>query len=146
MKINRLVVFLYLIFFLALGWLGVDSHYDISYEFQEIQKDGNVTVDGVLNIAAIYCFIMIIIPIIPFVMLSIITGKQVNWLPKICFQFYGVIVACGFLYGIYQHFHLVSQIEQHGYIECKDDRFISSKYSSRTYALTLEKCKIRRVE
>lgn len=142
MRINRFIVFLGLIFIIGLlKWVGLSSYYQYVLKFDAINIGSKISIGGMLNIGATYCTIFALIPLCLIGLIVLITGKQVNYLPKVFWQLYGVVVVFGFFYGIYQHSELESKIQQKGYVECKDERVISSKYSSRTYALTLEECK-----
>ncbi|WP_254044853.1 hypothetical protein [Aliivibrio fischeri] len=127
----------------ALTWLGWFYYQEYLLEFDALRQNEKVNIDGMLNMASVYSTIAIFAPFILLGFIVFITGKQVNYLPKIFWKFYGVVVVCSFVYGIYVHFNLEYQVGHKGYVECKDERVLKSKYSKRVYAPTLEECDVR---
>ncbi len=132
-----------IVFVAAIAWFGWYFHGEFLLEFEALQQSEKVNIHGMLNMASIYAIIAISTPFIPLLFVVVVTGRQANYLPKIFWKFYCMVVACGFLYGIYEHFNLEYQVGHKGYIECKDERVLSSKYSKRVYAPTLEECDVR---
>ncbi|MHC5783018.1 hypothetical protein [Aliivibrio fischeri] len=137
-------------FFAVITWFGWSGHQDYLFEFEALRQNAKVSIDGMLNIASVYSIIAIFAPfcfictVYPF-LIVFITGKKGSGssIPKIFWKLYGVVVVCSFVYGIYIHFNLENQVDRKGYVECKDERVLKSKYSKRVYAPTLEECDVR---
>ncbi|WP_081249892.1 hypothetical protein, partial [Aliivibrio fischeri] len=123
-----------IMFVVAMTWLGLDGHQDYLLDLEALRQNEKISIDGMLNMASVYAWIAIFAPFIPLLFVVVITGRQANYLPKIFWKFYGVIVVCSFVYGIYVHFNLEYQVGHKGYVECKDERVLKSKYSKRVYA------------
>ncbi|WP_063658108.1 hypothetical protein [Aliivibrio fischeri] len=143
MRVNRFLGLASIAFFVVLAWFGWSGHQDYLLVFEALRQSEKVSIDGMLNMAAVYSFIVFCFPAIFLSFIVFITGKQINYLPKIFWKFYGVVVVGGILYGVYEHFNLEYQVDHKGYVECKDERVLKSKYSKRVYAPTLEECDVR---
>lgn len=72
--------------------------------------------------------------------ITFISGRSLNWLPKIFLMFFLLVVTLSFTYGWYITEETKKELNERGYIECDSKKDLGLKYSSRTYALSPDMC------
>lgn len=124
-----------ILFWLLISIVGIWFSFDAFVVAFGKSKEA-VTVDGFLNVwASIFCAFLGVFVAYYFVMelmKSPITGKRFN----VIGLSFATIVAPLLAFGI--HSQSLSTVEN--YVECNDLRQISSRYSSRTYAISDAVC------
>ena len=138
MKISRLKSSGYLV--LLMPFLWVSGYFSLrvvtslsSYEnlVKVYAPINNASLLAMFTLAAISFLIMVI---------TFISGRSLNWLPRIVLIFFLSLTVLSFAYGWYVTEETKKELYERGYIECDSKRKLGLKYSSRTYALSPELC------
>lgn len=138
MKINRSKIFIYFVFLSP--FLAVFSYFSLQVINTLTSYESIVTVYSELNNASLFASLSITLIIIIFIIVALITGKSLKWLPKIVLIILSVMVLVSFIVGWTMTTATKKKLDERGYIECQSERELTLKYSSRTYVLPPQKC------
>ena len=138
MKINRSKIFIYFVFLSP--FLAVFSYFSLQVINTLTSYESIVTVYSALNNASLFASLSITLIIIIFIIVALITGKSLKWLPKIVLIILSVMVLVSFIVGWTMTTATKKKLDERGYIECQSERELTLKYSSRTYVLPPQKC------
>ena len=138
MKINRLMS---LAFFLIFSSLFLLSAHDVMslYDAHRLLND-RVVVSGAINDASTFAFSWAMLVMSVFMILCLITGKKLLWIPKIFIIILGGISVLAFLSGWKANEALKAKLNEKGYVECTSERELTLKSSSRTYVIDPSIC------
>lgn len=138
MKISRSKIFLYFVFLAP--FLAVFSYFSLQVINTLTSYESIVTVYSPLNNASLFASFSISLIITIFIIVALITGKSLKWLPKIVLIILSVMVLISFIAGWTMTTTTKKKLDERGYIECTSERELTLKYSSRTYVLDPSLC------
>ncbi|MFV0574155.1 MAG: hypothetical protein ACK5NC_01835 [Vibrio sp.] len=138
MKINRFKALAFFLVFIALAFLSIQDSVDIVSSFQ--LPSARMKVSGAINDASTFAFAWIMFVLSVFLGMCFITGRQLKWIPKIVLIILWILTLIPFLAGWGINIALKNELNKKGYIECKSERELTLKYSSRTYVLPPKTC------
>lgn len=138
MKISRSKIFLYFVFFAP--FLAVFSYFSLQVINTLTSYESIVTVYSPLNNASLFASLSITLIITIFIIVALITGKSLKWLPKIVLIILSAMVLVSFIAGWTMTTATKKKLDERGYIECTSKRELTLKYSSRTYVLDPSLC------
>ncbi|HHF2962034.1 TPA: hypothetical protein ACPJ0O_002406 [Vibrio alginolyticus] len=138
MKISRLKVFVCFLIFASLSVLSIN---DVMATLDAYRTPGDkVVMSGAINDASSFAFAWSVFVVSVFMVICLITGKKLLWIPKIVLVLLGLMAVVAFLLGWRINTGLIKELHQKKYIECTSERKLTLKYSSRTYVLLPEMC------
>lgn len=138
MKINRFKAFVFFLVFLSLFLLSVHDVMGI-FDAHKLLHD-RVVVSGAINDASTFVFAWAMFVVSVFMVVCLITGKKLLWIPKIFVIIPGGISILVFLAGWKANETLEVKLLEKSYIECTSERELALKSSSRTYVLDPSLC------
>ena len=109
------------------------------YDAHRLLND-RVVVSGAINEASTFAFSWAMLVMSVFMILCLITGKNLLWIPKIFIIILGGISVLAFLSGWKTNEVLKAKLNEKGYVECASERELTLKSSSRTYVLDPSMC------
>lgn len=139
MKISRFKVLLYLVLFLA-PCLSIFGYFSLQVINTLTAYESIVTIYSALNNASLFALFSITLIITAFMIVALITGRSLKWLPKIVLIILSAMVLVSFIAGWTMTIATKKKLDESGYIECTSEREIALKYSSRTYVLDPSLC------
>lgn len=138
MKISRLKAFAFFLVFAALFFLSIDDVMGI-LDANKLLND-RIIVSGAINDASTFAFAWSMLIVSVFMIICLITGKKLLWIPRIVLMILGLITVPAFLLGWRVNTELKEMLHEKRYIECTSERELALKYSSRTYVLDPSLC------
>ncbi|WP_408900973.1 hypothetical protein [Photobacterium piscicola] len=138
MKISRLKAFFFFLIFSSLFFLSIHDVMGV-FDVYKLLND-RVIVSGPINDASTFAFAWSMFVASVFMIICLITGKKLLWIPKIFLIILGLITVLAFLFGWRINTALKIKLHEKNYIECISKRELALKYSSRTYVLPPKRC------
>ncbi|WP_084781524.1 hypothetical protein [Salinivibrio sp. SS2] len=126
-----------LLLFISVSIWFAAGIFDFISLLDNVGEVSKIKVSGYMNNTSSFVLFGFFLPTIPMTIISIASGLQ---LPKLTFR---LMIIGGITFAIIGHYFdssLREKIINNNYIECKEKRELSLKYSSRTYALSPEIC------
>jgi energy-coupling factor transporter transmembrane protein EcfT len=99
-----------------------------------------VKVYAPINNASLLAMFSLSVILFLIMVVTFISGRSLNWLPKIFLMIFLSLVVLSFTYGWYITEKTKKELNERGYVECESKRDLGLKYSSRTYALSPDIC------
>lgn len=138
MKVSRLHSGIYLIVFSLLSLLTGKYSFQLFYDLTSYESV--VKIDSAINNASLFTLFTTLIIVSLLSLLMFLTGKSLNWIPKLILIFFSILVCIAFVYGWNLTTSAKNNLHEKGYIECTSKRKIALKYSSQTYVLPPATC------
>ncbi|MGN2754982.1 hypothetical protein [Aliivibrio fischeri] len=124
--------------FRCFTWFGWSGHQEYLLVFDALRQSEKVSIDGMLNMAAVYSFIVFCFPAIFLSCIVFITGKQINYLPKIFWKFYGVTKSCQLCWFVINTDYSLMAVEARNIFNLSDDYIPLNDMSNGTYFYNLK--------
>ncbi|MDG3396841.1 hypothetical protein P5E67_13740 [Vibrio parahaemolyticus] len=138
MKINRLNAFAFCLIFSSLFLLSAHDVMEV-FDAHKLLHD-RIVVSGAINDASTFAFSWAMFVVSVFMVICLITGKKLLWIPKIFIIILGGVSVLAFLTGWKVNGALKEKLHEKSYIECTSKRELTLKSSSRTYVLDPSVC------
>ncbi len=124
----------------GISWMVLNWISDFFNSFKLLEN--KIVVDGAITTASIFATSFIFIPVVILFFISLVLLiMRINLkLPPIFFKAWLGFVVGAFSIGWVGTSVLRGDLLEAGYVECKDERKLSSRYSSQTYVINLELC------